>query len=234
MAAGGVASGGCGGRRHPPAPPRHCGLAQAVRLGRDRYAWPTFSGGLAQLLADAAADSLDAIPLVSDDGCGPHRRVRAGPDRDRDTGRHLLSSALRPPARTPHVSHGKRVVSGILEPRFRKVQAMMFDDAIEAFADLRHLARASRCNGCWTSGTPPPRDCRACCATTSTASIGPSGPSKALFVVILLLVKRPTPPASPICAGSPSIADRCNSVSRRGSTRQIILPADPHQHVRRR
>lgn len=30
---------------------------------------------------------------------------------DRDTGRHLLSSALRPPARTPHVTHGKALAS---------------------------------------------------------------------------------------------------------------------------
>ena len=30
----------------------------------------------------------------------------------RDTGRHLLSSALRPPARMPHVAHGKRVAAG--------------------------------------------------------------------------------------------------------------------------
>ncbi len=26
----------------------------------------------------------------------------------RDTGRHLMSSALRPPARTPHVAHGRK------------------------------------------------------------------------------------------------------------------------------
>lgn len=30
----------------------------------------------------------------------------------RDTGRHLLSSALRPPARMPHVAHGKRAAGG--------------------------------------------------------------------------------------------------------------------------
>ncbi len=30
----------------------------------------------------------------------------------RDTGRHLISAALRPPARTPHVTHGRRSEGG--------------------------------------------------------------------------------------------------------------------------
>ena len=29
-----------------------------------------------------------------------------------DSARHMLSSALRPPARTPHVAHGQRKASG--------------------------------------------------------------------------------------------------------------------------
>jgi hypothetical protein len=35
-------------------------------------------------------------------------RIEAG-----DTGRHLISSALRPPARTPHVTHGKKPARGL-------------------------------------------------------------------------------------------------------------------------
>jgi hypothetical protein len=31
---------------------------------------------------------------------------------ERDSGRHLLSSALRPPARTPHVAHGRAKPTG--------------------------------------------------------------------------------------------------------------------------
>jgi hypothetical protein len=65
----------------------------------------------AGLLADAAA-TLDMIPRIGDDGLArivafERARLLIG-----DTGRHLLSSALRPPARTPHVSHGKRTATG--------------------------------------------------------------------------------------------------------------------------
>ena len=63
-------------------------------------------------LLSAASASLVAIPPTSDDGLA---RIVAF-ERERivreDTGRYLLSSALRPPARTPHASHGKRVATG--------------------------------------------------------------------------------------------------------------------------
>ncbi len=63
-------------------------------------------------LLSAASEALNAIPLGSDDGLArivvfERARIAAG-----DTGRHLLSSALRQPARTPHVSHGKRAAPG--------------------------------------------------------------------------------------------------------------------------
>lgn len=48
------------------------------------------------LLAKAGLDETDAAVL----------RYQLGLIAARDAGRHLLSSALRPPARTPHVSHG--------------------------------------------------------------------------------------------------------------------------------
>lgn len=64
----------------------------------------------AGLLAEAAA-TLDAWPEGDDSSVRiaafERARVAAG-----DTGRHLLSSALRPPARTPHVIHGKRAAGG--------------------------------------------------------------------------------------------------------------------------
>lgn len=71
----------------------------------------------AGLLADAAA-MLDAIPRT-DDGVArivafERARIASG-----DTGRHLLSSALRPPARTPHVSHGRRATAGFWSRMFR-------------------------------------------------------------------------------------------------------------------
>jgi len=37
-----------------------------------------------------------------------------------DTGRHLMSSALRPPAHTPHVAHGKSTGKGFLARLFRR------------------------------------------------------------------------------------------------------------------
>ena len=60
----------------------------------------------------AAATTLDRLPPGQDDAAAriaafERARIAAG-----DTGRHLLSSALRPPARTPHVTHGQRKVTG--------------------------------------------------------------------------------------------------------------------------
>ena len=65
----------------------------------------------ADLLAEAAR-TLDRFPPGADETAGriaafERARITAG-----DTGRHLLSSALRPPARTPHVAHGKQAAGG--------------------------------------------------------------------------------------------------------------------------
>ena len=65
----------------------------------------------AGLLADAAA-TLDGLPAALDDAAAmivafERARIASG-----DTGRHMVSSALRPPARTPHVTHGKRGPGG--------------------------------------------------------------------------------------------------------------------------
>jgi len=38
----------------------------------------------------------------------------------RDAGRHLLSSAIRPPARTPHVAHGKQADAGFFSRFFKR------------------------------------------------------------------------------------------------------------------
>jgi hypothetical protein len=85
-------------------------------------AWPTPDDAEARLrLADtlrragdmaAASAHLDALGPMPDDGLAriasfERARIAAG-----DTGRHLLSSALRPPARTPHVAHGKPARTG--------------------------------------------------------------------------------------------------------------------------
>ena len=65
----------------------------------------------AGLLAEATG-TLDALPPGQDDAA---RRIAAF-ERARialgDTGRHLVSSALRPPATMPHVAHGKRAQGG--------------------------------------------------------------------------------------------------------------------------
>ncbi len=71
----------------------------------------------AGLLREAAA-TLAALPAQLDEAAGriadfERARVEAG-----DTGRHLLSSALRPPARMPHVSHGKRPAAGFWDRLF--------------------------------------------------------------------------------------------------------------------
>ena len=38
----------------------------------------------------------------------------------RDAGRHLLSSAIRPPARMPHAAHGKQADAGVFSRFFRR------------------------------------------------------------------------------------------------------------------
>jgi hypothetical protein len=55
--------------------------------------------------AVAIADRLETMPLDENSArIVAFQRARLAA---RDTGRHLLSSALRPPARMPHVAHGK-------------------------------------------------------------------------------------------------------------------------------
>jgi hypothetical protein len=63
-------------------------------------------------LLDVAAATLDTLPGGSGDAAErtadfERARLMAG-----DTGRHLMSSALRPPARTPHVTHRQRAGTG--------------------------------------------------------------------------------------------------------------------------
>jgi hypothetical protein len=66
------------------------------------------AGALAQ--AEALAASLTGLDEESAGIVAFERdRIRAG-----DTGRHLISSALRPPARTPHVTHGTAPGRGLL------------------------------------------------------------------------------------------------------------------------
>ncbi len=61
------------------------------------------AGLLTEAAATLAALPPEAGPIVAFE----RARVAAG-----DTGRHMLSSALRPPARMPHVAHGKRAAAG--------------------------------------------------------------------------------------------------------------------------
>ena len=65
---------------------------------------------------DEASERLNALTPGGDDPAAAmtapiialeRRLIAAG-----DTGRHLLSSALRPPARTPHVAHGRAAAGG--------------------------------------------------------------------------------------------------------------------------
>lgn len=64
----------------------------------------------AQTMADRGADEL-ARSMIS----FQQTRIAA-----RDVGRHLISSALPPPAVTPHVSHGKRATTGFWSRLLRK------------------------------------------------------------------------------------------------------------------
>ena len=65
----------------------------------------------AGLLAEAAR-TLDALAPDLDDAAARVAAFERARILTGDTGRHLLSSALRPPARTPHVLHGKRATGG--------------------------------------------------------------------------------------------------------------------------
>jgi len=60
--------------------------------------------------ADAFAGSLTGLDEPAERIVAFQReRIRAG-----DSARHLISSALRPPAHTPHATHGKRQAPGLL------------------------------------------------------------------------------------------------------------------------
>ena len=92
-----------------------CGNAR-LAFGRihtrhlQRCGWRTCNAGPG--LLTQAAQTLDALPAAIDDS---ERRIVAferARIAARDTGRHLVGSALRPPARMPHVAHGRRVPGG--------------------------------------------------------------------------------------------------------------------------
>ncbi len=70
-------------------------------------------------LLDAAAATLGQLAAGPGRRCGAHRRVRAGAHGCAVTpGVTAMSSAVRPPSRTPHVTHGKRVAAGGFWSRF--------------------------------------------------------------------------------------------------------------------
>jgi hypothetical protein len=63
-------------------------------------------------LLTEAAGTIDALGPGLDDAVSRIAAFERARISAADTGRHLLSSALRPPARTPHVVHGKREAGG--------------------------------------------------------------------------------------------------------------------------
>lgn len=65
----------------------------------------------AGLLAEAL-QTLDRLPKQQDDAAARITAFERGRIALGDTGRHLVSSALRPPATMPHVAHGKRAPGG--------------------------------------------------------------------------------------------------------------------------
>ena len=106
----GAAARRLGGRRRPR--PRRDGPPPRRRR---RLGEPADTQGALRLLdvlrrsGDFAAAAARAARIPLDDDLAPEivafQRARI---EARDTGRHLLSSALRPPARMPHVAHGRR------------------------------------------------------------------------------------------------------------------------------
>ncbi len=97
--------------------------ADATTLRRRALAiWPRPGDGEAALrLADIqrragllveAAATLDRLPAGLEDGLARIVAFEQARIAAADRGRHLLSSALRPPARTPHVSHGRKKPAG--------------------------------------------------------------------------------------------------------------------------
>ncbi len=69
-------------------------------------------------LLDAAAASLASLPPGLDDAAARIAAFERARLDARDTGRYAMSSAVRPPSRTPHVTHGKRVAAGGFWSRF--------------------------------------------------------------------------------------------------------------------
>ena len=95
--------------------------AQALRR-RSAAVWPAPEDVESALrLADVqrraglfaeALRTLDGLPAALADGAAQIAAFERTVVQANDAGRHLMSSALRPPARTPPVTHGKRKASG--------------------------------------------------------------------------------------------------------------------------
>ena len=66
----------------------------------------------AELFEAAHACLKDMQPLAGDEGAAAILAFQRARIAARDTGRHLMSAALRPSAHAPHVSHGKRTARG--------------------------------------------------------------------------------------------------------------------------
>jgi hypothetical protein len=70
---------------------------------------------------DAAESWAEAMTKRgADDVAGSILRFQCARIASRDIGRHLISSALPPPAHAPHVSHGKRATTGFWSRLLRK------------------------------------------------------------------------------------------------------------------
>ena len=74
----------------------------------------------AAIFNEAAAWADQLVATTQDETAAAILRFQRARIAQRDVGRHLISSAMPPPAHSPHVSHGKRATTGFWSRLLRK------------------------------------------------------------------------------------------------------------------
>src|SRR5437763_563145 len=120
------ACGLCGAPAPPPfrAPPPELAPELDLRPGEPARStlsrWVLTCRSCGACAPDLAVLPAEAAATHADEGAEAILAFQRARIAARDAGRHLISSALRPPARTPHVAHGRAVKPAFWSRWFRR------------------------------------------------------------------------------------------------------------------
>ena len=175
----------------------------------------------AGLLAEATT-TLNRLPAGGDiavQHIGAFERARIAAT---DTGRHLLSSALRPPSRTPHVSHGKPRAGRVVAAPARAGRAVRLSDALDAFSqpDDFPLDMMQQVLAAWNETGP---QCRALLRDYLNGADLSERTEQALFVIVHLFGEMEDTASFPALCRLAQDPERASSVL--GDFGLVSLPA---------